>query len=218
MEQKWIPTTTDVEAYDCKGNPIFLENVPALKNEKTGSICVDASEVAKAEFNLISKEHGLEPRDLPLIAMLFAKPGIFKEGEVTCKYNLNKMLFYQWKNMEKEYGLGEAFPHDDFRPAGKGPIPVHLWDDSKRLEKCDLVTLSYYKWGKTKSDASLTTKLTSKGRALAEKLWCSLFPEFREVTLKTKEDIFPLDPETVKNRVHKEYPEYASNYTETDRE
>jgi hypothetical protein len=217
METKWIPTSTNIDAYDSQGKPMHLEKVPALKNTQTGKICVDASDVARAEFELLAKEYELEPRDLALLLMLHAKPGPFT-GEIYCKYNLNKMLFYQWKNMEKQYGLGEAFPHDSFRPAKKGPIPINLWDDLKRLEKTQLVALSYYKWGKTKSDASLTTKLTEKGQGLVEELLKKVPKELQKVTQSTKEQIFPLDPKTVMTKVHTEYPEYASQYTEEDTE
>lgn len=191
MEIEWLPTSTDIDAYDSQGNPIHLEKVPALKNTKTGKICVDASEVAKAELEMIAKGFGLEPRDLALLLMLKIQPGPFKQGEVYCKYNLNKMLFYQWKNMDKRYRLGEAFPHDSFRPAAKGPIPINLWDDLKRLEKIELVNLSYYKWGKTKAEASLTTKLTEKGHALVDELWKKLPEELKKTTQITKEEIFP---------------------------
>ena len=218
METGWIHTHTDIDAYDTQGDPIRLEKVPALKNPKTGKICVDALDVAKAELELITKNNGLEPRDLSLLLMLYAQPGPFKKGEVYCKYNLNKMLFYQWKNMEKKYHLGEAFPHDDFRPAGKGPIPMNLWDDLKRLRETDLVDLSWYQWGEHKKEASLTTKLTKKGQELIESLWKKIPDELKKTTLQTKEDIFPLDPKTVMTKVHKEYPEYASAYVEEDTE
>ena len=215
--EKFTPTTTAIEAYNSKGEPIYLEKVPAVM-DCSGKIYVDAADVAKAELEQIASKRGLEPRDIALLAILRAKPGIFKDGEVYCKYNLNKMLFYQWQNMEKEYGLGEAFPHDSFRPGAKGPIPNSLWEDLRRLEHYQLLSLNYCKWGKNKVDASLSTKLTEKGHTLADEILEQVPKELIIVSQKTKEDIFPLDPETVMKKVHKEFPEYAVNYSEADKE
>lgn len=217
MEDEWIDTTTDIEAFDWRGNPMRLKNVPAIKNKKTGKIRVRASEVAKAEINTLAEEYKLESRDVALFIMLFAKPGPFKEGAVHYKYHLNKMLFYQWKNMEKQL-LGEAFPRDEFRAAPNGPIPVNLWDDLKRLEERKTISLRHYVWGKTPKEASLTVELIPKGLDIAEKLWYQIPPDLRETTLKTKEQIFPLDPKTVRKRVHQEFPEYKKTYTELDLE
>ena len=213
----WMDTKTEIDAYDWKGNPIRLENVPAIKNKETGKIRVRPSEVAKAEIRMLAEKHKLEPRDVALLLTLFAKPGLFKKGEVHCKYHLNKMLFYQWKNMEKRY-LGKAFPHDEFRAASKGPIPIHLWNDLRRLEQRKIVSLDHYIWGKDRGEASLVTKLTSDGLKLAEKLWNTVPPDLRETTLVTKEQIFPLNPKTIMKKVHREFPEYRKTYTELDRE
>lgn len=215
--EKFKPTTTTIEAYNSKGEPICLENVPAVM-DIDGKIYVDANDVARTEFEQIAKKYGLEPRDIALLTILRAKPGIFSDGEVYCKYNLNKMLFYQWQNMQNEYGLGDAFPHDNFRPGTKGPIPNSLWDDLRRLEKSALLTLSYYQWGKKKAEASLSTKLTEKGHALTDELLKEVPLELIVISQKTKEDIFPLDPETVMKKVHREFPEYAKFYTEADNE
>ena len=217
MENLWESTITDIDAYNWKGKPIHLMNVPAIKNKKTGKIRVFPSEVAKAEIKMLAENLKLQPRDVALLLILYAKPGPFKKGEVNYKYHLNKMLFYQWKNMEKQY-LGEAFPRDDFRSASKGPIPIHLWDDLRRLEKMKIVSLEHYQWGETSGDASLITKLTSYGLELAKSLWQETPPEIKQVTLTTKEQIFPLDPETIMKKVHREFPEYKKTYTETDRE
>ena len=213
----WMDTKTEIDAYNWKGKPIHLEDVPAIKNTKTGKIRVRAFEVAKAEMRMLARKYKLEARDVALLAMLYVKPGPFEEGEVHYKYHLNKMLFYQWKNMGKRY-LSEAFPRDEFRAAAKGPIPINLWDDLRRLQEKNIVSLSKYVWGKTPSQASLITKLTPKGLALAKELWNEIPPDFKEVTLATKEQIFPLSPETVMKKVHREFPEFKKTYTEPDRE
>ena len=213
----WMDTKTEIDAFDWKGTPIHLEDVPAIKNAKTGKIRVRASEVAKAEIRTLAEKYKLEPRDVALLLMLYAKPGLFKEGEVHYKYHLNKMLFYQWKNMEKRY-LGEAFPRDEFRVASKGPIPIHLWDDLRRLQERKVISLDHYVWGKDRGQASLITRLTPDGLNLAKELWNKVPPDLRETTLATKEEIFPLDPETIRKKVHREFPQYKKTYTELDRE
>jgi len=213
----WMDTKTEIEVFDWRGEPIHLKDVPAIKNAKTGKIRVYASEVAKAEIRMMAEKHNLEARDVTLLLMLYAKPGPFKEGEVHCKYHLNKMLFYQWKNMEKRY-LGEAFPHDEFRAASKGPIPIHLWDDLRRLQDRKIMSLDHHVWGKNSGEACLVTKLTPDGLKLAEELWKEVPPDLRETSWVTKEQIFPLDPETIRKKVHREFPEYRKTYTELDRE
>lgn len=217
MDNEWIETTTEIKAFDWRGSHIRLTNVPAIKSKKTGKIRVHASEVAKAEVRMIAEQFGLEARDVALLIMLYAKPGPFKKGETHYKYHLNKMLFYQWKAMEKQL-LGEAFPHDKFRAAQNGPIPINLWDDLKRLEERKIISLHHYIWGQTPSEASLVTELTPRGLEIAEKLWYQIPPDLRETTLKTKEQIFPLDPKTIRKKVHREFPEYKKTYTELDLE
>ena len=213
----WIETETDIDTVDWKGNPLHLKGVPAIKNKKTGKIRVYPSEVAKAEFRMLAEEYGLEPRDVALLTMIYVKPGPFKKGQVHYKYHLNKMLFYQLKNMERQ-DIGETFPRDEFEVAPRGPVPKNLKDDLKRLEKKDIISLSWYRWGKTHMHASLTTELTKKGMTIAEQMWNRLPNPFKKTTLETKEQIFPLDPKTVQKKVHREFPEYQKTYVELDRD
>jgi hypothetical protein len=213
----WTRTTVDMDSVDWRGNTIHLKNVPAIKNEKTGKIRVYPSDVAKAEFTMLAAEHCLEPRDVAFLLMLCAKPGPFKEGQIHYKYHLNKMLFYQWKKMET-LGVGEAYPRDEFEVALRGPVPKHLSDDLKRLQKEDIIKLKYHQWGKTAKQASLTTELTDKGMKIAEDLWKHIPDLFKEATLKTKEQLFPLDPDTIRDRVHRDFPEYKKTYVELDTE
>jgi len=215
LEKQWEQIKTDMEVVNRRGQKIHLKNVPAFKNKKTGTVGVYPAEVAKAEMGVLAEQYGLEPRDIPLLLMLQARPGPFQEGYVQYKYQLNKMLFYQWKEMEKK-GLGEAFPHDEFEAAPRGPVPRNLGKDLERLaEKC-IVSLSYKKWGKGKGEASLTSTLTPSGINIATRLAGEAPEPLREITTRVKQELFPLDPQMICEKVHKEFPEYRKIYKKLD--
>jgi len=212
---EWIKARINMNTVNWKGKPIHLIDVPALKNSKTGKIRVYPSDVAQAEFRMIAKKYDFESRDIALLSLLCAKPGPFKEGQVHFKYHLNKMLFYQWKRME-EAGLGETYPHDEFRPDSRGPVPNNLNDDLQRLKNMELITLERKQWGENERDASIKTDLTEKGQKLIEGIWKEIPDPFKEITLKVKANLFPLNPKTIRERVHRDYPEYKKSYTELD--
>jgi len=217
LESQWEKTKTDLKTINWKGDTIYLKNVSAIKNKQTGTICFYPSEVAKAEINLLAEKNGLEPRDVPLLLMLFAKPGPFQEGQVPYKYHLNKMLFYQWKGMQKQ-GLDETFAHDVFEAAPRGPIPKNLGEDLKRLEKKGLVLLCYKKWGKGEKEGSLLISLTRDGTRIAASLASEVQEPLKEVTVEVKHQLFPLDPRQIQQKVHKEFPEFRKIYSDLDKE
>jgi len=212
---EWIKTRISMDTIDWKGNSIHLVDVPALKNSKTGKTRIYPSDVAQAEFKMRAQEHNLEPRDIALLSLLCAKPGPFQKGQVHFKYHLNKMLFYQWKRME-EVGLGETYPRDEFRPDDRGPVPNNLNNDLQRLKDLGLITLERKQWGENDRDASIKTDLTEKGQKLIEDIWKEIPDPFKEVTMKVKANLFPLNPKTIRERVHRDYPEYKKSYTELD--
>ena len=218
MNKVWVETRTDVETVDWYGNPIRLRNVPALVNTRTKQVRVFPSAVARAEIEEIAKNHGLEPRDVPLLLMIKAQPGPFlNKEEIQFRYHVNKELFYQWKEMEKQ-GLGETFPHDTFEKADRGPVPTNIKQDLDRLAKMGLISIEYRRWGKGPKDESIRISLTEKGSALAEQTW-RLVPEpLREVTARVKAKIFPMSPDSVRAKVHRDYPEYRNVYVEVDRD
>ncbi len=215
LQSQWLETVTDVETVDWKGNVIIVKEVRAQKNASSGTITVRPEELAKAEVIATAKKLGIEPRDVPLLLLVLSKPGPFLEGQIPLKYRLNKTLFYYWKELEKE-GLGEALPHDSFIAADRGPMPEHITDDLQRLKEKSLVNLKYTRWGKGPRDESLTVELTPEGTKLAKELSSALAESFVQTAKKIKERIFPLDPSTIRNRVHREYPQYKKNYTELD--
>lgn len=214
-EVEWKQTKINMDSVDWKGNPIHLVGVPAYKNSRTGKVRIYPTDVAQAEFKMRAQEHNLEPRDIALLSLLCAKPGPFQEGQVHFKYHLNKMLFYQWKEMG-ELGLDEAYPHDEFEAYPRGPVPKNLEQDLERLMSLGIITQTWTQWGKGDYQKSLKTELTTKGKTIIDELWQEIPDLFKEATMKVKEQIFPLDPATVKKRVHRDYPEYQKTYTELD--
>ena len=203
----------NVDTVDWKGEPIRLKRVPVLKNKASGKIWHEPEEVAKAELRQLAETVGVEPRHLPLLLLFSAQPGPFQSGFLHNKYKLNKMLFYQWKELET-IGLGEAFNHDEFEAAEKGPIPKHLYADLAELKAKGLIEVS----GGPKERKTLTAELTAKGTKAANCLWNSAPPQYREISTKVKTRIFPLNPNTIMERVHKDFPEYRKIYDEPDKE
>jgi hypothetical protein len=91
VENGWEPTTTDIEAYNFRGEPIHIKCVPALKNVKTGKVRVEASEVAKAEIRMLAKERCIEDRD---IALLLMQSQVYsKKEKYTVNINLTRCYF-----------------------------------------------------------------------------------------------------------------------------
>jgi len=217
LESVWKKIEIEMDSVNWRGDPIHLTRVPALQNTRTGRIAIDPEAVSRAELRVLADQEGIEPRDLPLFMLLCVKVGPVQQGYIHHRYRLNKMLFYQWKELEKE-GLGEAFNHDNFVAKEKGPVPEHLEEDIKRLESNELVKVSLVQWGKTARQCSKTTELTEKGLAIAKRI-CSKVPEpFLKVSHEVKQELFPLDPLTIREKVHRDYPEYRRTYLEIDAE
>jgi len=217
LESNWERIEIEMDSVDWKGKPIHLTRVPALRNSRTGQIGVYPEDVSKAELRTMAEEAGLEPRDLPLFMILCMQIGPVQPGYIHHRYRLNKMLFYQWKELEKQ-GLGEAFFHDSFTVKDRGPVPEHLEEDIRRLENEGLVKVTLVQWGKTTKESSKTTELTKKGLALANQLCNKIAAPFLETSLKVKKELFPLDPLTIQEKVHRDYPEYRKTYIKIDAE
>ncbi|HEX9340506.1 MAG TPA: hypothetical protein VF992_04970 [Thermoplasmata archaeon] len=213
MTREFLRIETDTVTVDWDGNPVKLHGVPALKDTRTGKIWFDPAEVVKAELRQLAESCGVSPRQLPVMLLLQAQPGPFPGGSGHNKYKLNKMLFYQWKELEKQ-GLGEAYEHDRFEPAIKGPIPRELYSDLADLESKGLAKL---KGGKSQKK-TLEVYLTSEGLKVAKSLWEAVPLPYREVTIGVKTELFPLDPHTIMERVHADYPEYKKIFVEPDEE
>ena len=212
METEWIETETEIDTVDWRGNPIHLIGVRALKNSKTGRIRVYPYDIAKAEVRDIAKKFGIEPRDVGAFLLILAKPGPFKGGEVLYKYHLQKLLFYLWKDLGKS-GYGEALTREDFLAAATGPVPKNLDEDLENFKKKNWIEIRPHRWNNHTSKRIILTK---EGLQLTKELWDSIPDPYKEVAQKVKERIYPLDPETIRHLVHKEYPEYRDTYIEND--
>lgn len=212
MVTRWEETVSEIDTVDWRGNPLHLSNVKALRDVKTGRIRVYPYEVAKAEIQEIARKFDLDPRDVGSFLMILAKPGPFQEGEVLYMYHLQKLLFYLWKDLGK-HGYADSLPRDAFIAAENGPVPENMKDDLQRLETLGLLTTKPEKWNKY---ISLRIILTDKGKHLAKRLWDEVPVPYKQVALEVKEKIYPLDPETVRHKVHEEYPEYKDSYVKND--
>lgn len=213
MAKEYERTSTEVVTIDWRGNPVKLDGVPALKDRESGRLWVEPQEVVRAELNQLAKSVGIHPREIPILLLLYAQPGPFQRGYAHTKYKLNKMLFYQWKELESA-GLDGAYERDEFVPGRRGPIPKHLGDDLQDLQKKRLVDLE----GGKENRKSLEATLTGDGTAVARLLWNALPPVWNETSTKVKTWLFPLAPRTIMERVHRDFPEFRETYVEPDEE
>lgn len=203
----------DLDSVDRRGEPIIIRNTPCVR-DANGEVYLDPDEVMKARLKGFAEVTGIEDRDIWLFLLLYAKLGPFQRGDIFRKYKLNKMLFYISKEMEKE-GFKNATVHDEFEADKRGPVPENLWNDLERLHDQGLINCSNE--GKNVKQPVEVT-LTKEGEEIAKQLWNDFPDIILEDITKVKEWIFPLTDEQLKERVHKDYPEYISTYIENDSE
>ncbi len=208
---EWKPVDVDVGTVDWEGKRKIIRNVPAERDSKSGRLRVDPEAVARAELREIADSLGIHERDVLLFLLLQAKPGPFRRGHISQKYKLNKMLWYQWKELEG-IGLGEAVAHDEFIAEPRGPVPKNLWDDLTRLKKQNLIRTT----GGRRAKVTVEVDLTEDGEEIAKELWNLVPQPYLVVTSRVKDWLFPLDPETIRARVHRDYPEMKKTYTQPD--
>ncbi|MDG7047337.1 MAG: hypothetical protein JRN53_07140 [Nitrososphaerota archaeon] len=214
----WRPMEIEMDSLDLQGrNIVHLQGVPVLKNIRTGEFGVNPNDVMKVQLRILAEQENVEPRDISLLALLRASVGSFQVNCLHNRYRLNKMLFYQWKELEK-IGLGEAYDHDVFQAKSKGPVPIHLDEDIRRLQEKGLVKVTIDQWGKKSYQGSKDTELTPKGKKIAQEILSRLPEDFIQITAEVKKKLYNLDPSSIKDKVHREYPEYRTGYTEEDNE
>jgi len=208
----WINEREDIVSVNWKGEEITLKNVPVEKNAQTGLVRVDVDEILKAEQKLMAEQQNLNrPIAIPELLFLFADTRFFKGGEIKEKYKFNKMLFYLWKKLE-EQGFGDSYIIDEFASGRAGPIPIHLKESMKELEKKGLVKIA---WSDNIKKPTVFT-LTSKGIDISKAIWEQIPDLVKKTIIQVKEEIALLDPTALKEKVHKEFPEYRRTYTELD--
>jgi hypothetical protein len=209
VESKWRSIQTEVDTVNDRGEPIHLSEVKALQHSETRQIIVSPQAISQAEIESIAKKYGLKnARDVATFLILFATPseGMVKGGDVLNKYHLQKSLFYLWKGLEDE-GLYEVMPHDEFRGADHGPLPINLDNDLTELHKKKLISITskkYLEFPKLLKHI----RLTEEGVRVATKLWIDTPEDFKTKALWAKELIYPLTPDQVTEMVHKKYPEF----------
>jgi hypothetical protein len=209
----WVPVKEDVESVDWQGRDITLKNVPAELNQEKGTVRVRLDDILKAEQEYIAREHGLAPQHIHLLSLLYVAPRFIKSGYIEQKFRFNKMLFYLWKEMEKR-GYGNSYIYDEFASARAGPVPKHLKEHLAELEKKGIVRV---KWAK-KPGESLRCELTNFGKKIAKSIRDNTPDDIKKIALKTKEELFLIDATQLKEKVHKDYPEYKKTYIELDTE
>jgi len=97
-------------------------------------------------------------------------------------------------------------------------VPKNLESDLQHLRDRELVSLKMHRWGTGPKDESKVTELTPKGLAVAKEIWERIGEPFKKTIILIKERIFPLDPKTIRERVHRDYPQYKKTYVELDTE
>jgi len=209
--KEWAPTQVDYKSVDWVGNPIILRNVVAETCPQCGDVRLEIDDVLKAEQRYIAEKYDLDPRHLPMLLLLHAKPIMIKPDYVEQKFRFHKMLFYFWKKLcEKDFG--NSYIHDAFGSARAGPVAIHINELTRSLEEKGLVKV---RWAKRPGE-SFRWDLTPKGKEVAEEIWKSTPDDFKETILKVKENLFLIDAEQLKHKIHREYPAYRRNYTIAD--
>lgn len=220
---------TKVKILDNQNKKVVLKNVPVYIEEDTGKQVITFGDILRADQRRIAEKYGISEYNLFELALLFADVKQ-RRNAIRQKFRFNKMLFYIWKELEEEYGA-EILIFDEMIAQRAGPIPIHLKDDIKKLKNKELIEIylvkdnkkvpgSKEKWEdlKDKLQASIECNLTEEGEKLAKKIWLDLDEETRKIILKVKTDLMYLDTEKLKEKVHKEFPEYKIDYTKNDTE
>ena len=197
----------DLRVFNDRGKEIVVHKVPAKKIDD--EVWIKPELVVKAKLDEIAEQYGIKSRQSMLMLLLEAPLGNFQEGFVFRKYNLNKMLFYQWKELEK-IGLGGTFDTYTFKAEKRGPVPTELSDDLYELADKKIIEITGGR------NSTLHVKLSREGENIARSLWNEFDASFQEISKRVKDKIMPLDPERLKEMVHTEYPEFRLKYTELD--
>ncbi|MFZ0892795.1 MAG: hypothetical protein WB778_08060 [Thermoplasmata archaeon] len=191
----------DIPTVDAHGNRIVLQGVRVEKDVSSGRLSIDPALVARAEAEYIASKAGVDPRELPILLMLYARAGYFVQGVVPELSKLHKLLFYQSKRLEN-LGLGDGYTRHEFRSARGGPVSESLKDDLKKLSEEGFLKVD---WSENVENPT-KVELTQEGMKLAERIWSFTPGPVRAVSIDVKEDLYPMSGATLRERVHLDYP------------
>ena len=219
--------------YNSEGEKIELEEVPVIQEGEKGEEFFSFADILRAEQKRVAKKFDLSINHINELLALYA-PVKSKIKGIKQKFRFNKIIFYIGEGIKNEFGEN-ILEHDSIYAAGAGPIPEHLEEDIKYLNKNGLVHTyikynnkkipksdqNYDKLMKKKAGSGVVV-LTEKGEELSEELWIemdkSFGDEFLDIITKTKEKIIYMDTEQLKEKVHSEYPGWKKDYTKNDTE
>lgn len=204
-------TKQDIESVDQFGKLIKLENIPTKINKRTKAVTVNLDDILRAEQVYNAQRFGLDPRQSDLLLLIYTDLQYFKGGIIEKTFRLNKMVFLLWQKMIKS-GYEKAYIHDDIVGGRAGPIPRHLKELMVDLENKKLVNI---KWEKSAGKSS-KFELTDEGRNIAQSLWLNIPLEIQENIRQVKETVIFSNSEELKNKIHKEFPEYKRTYIDAD--
>lgn len=210
-QKVWEPTVVGVDSVDWQGNEITLENVPAERLGKEVRVRLD--DIMKAEQQYLASKYKLNPRNIHELLLLYAAPRFIKGGYIEQKFRFNKMLFHEWKELER-LGYGDSYIFDEFGSARAGPVPITLRNDLVELDKKGIIKA---RWER-QPGKSCRFELTKQGEKVAKSIWDNTPTDIKAMVLKTKEELFLIDAEQLKHHFHKRYPEYKKDYIELDAE
>lgn len=212
----WIPTAVDFETVDATGRSLTLHGVPAQSCVVCGNVRVSPDDVLKAEQVDASTRSAISPIEGNILLFLHAPLPYFTKqpGEIRERYRFNKMLFYHWAELDK-VGLGHARIHDSFTSAKRGPVPDHIDETCKSLESKGLIDVQ---WGGKAAKRPFVYQLTAKGREVAEQLWALTPDPVKDSFTRAKFELMTLDRFEIRDKVHREYPQFRKTYTEPEAE
>ncbi|MEX2682421.1 MAG: hypothetical protein Q6373_012540, partial [Candidatus Sigynarchaeota archaeon] len=204
-------------------------DIPIYEDEETREEFFTLADFLRAEQKRVARKHGITVFNTFELLTLYADVKSKIKG-IKQKFRFNKIMFYIGKRLEKEFGEGTLI-FDEMCKARAGPVPRHLGEDMALLEAKGLVKIhvdrdgkkipgSEKEWRKLIKNkvGACVVELTPAGEDLARSIWAEADEDILDIIYKVKRDLIYLDTEQLKEKVHKEYPEWKKDYVENDTE
>ncbi len=207
----WILGKDDIEIFSLGNREITLRNVPVKVNKERNIKMVDIDDVIRLETEFIAKENNIEPKQLPILCLLYAKlPFDIKgngikvaQGEIKQITRFHKMLFEVWQETIT-VGYDKLYPSHDFYPDVYGPVSKDFKPQVESLEKKGLVKVN---WAKKNGESSIFT-LTENGFKVAKELWAETPDDVKTVIENTKDKLALATAQEIIKHFHEKYPKY----------